>query len=86
MARVLSYLLLLLQTTLFASCASDTKESMKQELDTVKKIYFLKQDLNISNIFSEILQIRSTENKDCFNELKAISNGLTNLDKWAINS
>lgn len=54
--------------------------------DTIKRMYSFEQNLNISNVMSEMLAFNSTENYKCLNQLNAITNGLTNFDEWAIQS
>lgn len=76
----------LLKIILFANCVRGNVQLTQLDNDSLKTIYSLKQNLNIPNLISEILQLRSTGNSDCFNELSEITNGLTNLDEWAIKS
>lgn len=80
------YLSILLQIVLLVNSARSDDDLDKLDLDSVKTIYTLNQNFNVSNIVSEISHIRSMENDDCFKELSAITNGLENLDEWAIKS
>lgn len=86
MASISTYFSILLQIILFLNSARSNDELVKLDFDSVQTIYTLKQNFNLSNIFSEISRIRSTDNDECSNELSAITNGLKNLDEWAIKS
>lgn len=85
-ASVLRYLSILLQIILFANSARSNNESIKLDFDTIKTIYSLKRNFNVSNIIKEITQLNSMKNDECFIDLSAITNGLENLDQWAFKS
>lgn len=86
MTSIRRYVPFLLQIILFANNARGTKEAINHEWNTGERLYSLKQNLNISNVISEILQFHLTESDDCSSELSAITSGLTNLEEWAIKS
>lgn len=76
----------LLQLLFFISDVYGYDAKFELNFKTIKKLYSFKQNLDISNLVSEIFTYNSTENYNCLNELNAIANGLTSLDEWAIQS
>lgn len=64
---------------------NDTKfKSNFNIVEHLKKSFYAKSDLNITNVLNEFVAHNWTENYGCLTELIAIKNGIINFDEWAI--
>lgn len=53
-------------------------------VEHLKRSFYAKSDLNITNVIGGFMSQNWTENRKCLTELNAIKNGITNFDEWAI--
>lgn len=83
MARSFRYFSIFLQFILLVNSTRSNNHSIKVNSDTVRTIYSLKK--HVSKTTSDVSTIYWKGKDDCLNDLSAITNGLENLDEWAIN-
>lgn len=65
-------------------CNDEKFKSNFNMVEHLKKHFYAKSDLNITNVIGEFMSQNWTENHKCLTELIAIKNGINNFDEWAI--